>query len=174
MSDKLPLAQVKFLVIDNSEHMREIVCAVLRSLGGRQIREANSSTNGLKLYQSYYPDVIFMESVLTPISGLEVTRTIRNDTLGPNPFVPIIMMSPPTTKDEVLAARDAGVTEFLAKPFTANAILAILSEIVYNPRPFIKAKQFVGPDRRRRNEAVDREQARRQSDMLDDDTGTWS
>lgn len=52
-------------------------------------------------------------------------------------------------KQRVTAARDAGVTEFLAKPISAKALYQRVVNIVANPRPFIKTKVYFGPDRRR-------------------------
>jgi hypothetical protein len=47
------------------------------------------------------------------------------------------------------AARDAGVTEFLAKPISAKGLYQRIVNVVANPRPFIKTKTYFGPDRRR-------------------------
>ena len=60
---------------------------------------------------------------------------------SPNPFVPIIMLTGHTHVDRVLQARDAGVTEFLAKPISINAILSRLVAIVDD-------HQYQGPERR--------------------------
>jgi two-component system chemotaxis response regulator CheY len=44
------------------------------------------------------------------------------------------------------------VTEFLAKPVTAKTLLMRLTNIIEHPRPFVRAKGYFGPDRRRRSE----------------------
>ena len=49
----------------------------------------------------------------------------------------------------VTVARDAGVTEFLAKPISAKALYERIFNVVANPRPFVKTKTYFGPDRRR-------------------------
>jgi hypothetical protein len=49
----------------------------------------------------------------------------------------------------VTAARDAGVTEFLAKPISAKGLYERIVNVVASPRPFIKTKSYFGPDRRR-------------------------
>jgi hypothetical protein len=49
----------------------------------------------------------------------------------------------------VIKARDAGVTEFLAKPISAKALYNRILHIILNPRPFIKTETYFGPDRRR-------------------------
>jgi two-component system, chemotaxis family, chemotaxis protein CheY len=48
-----------------------------------------------------------------------------------------------------MMARDAGVTEFLAKPISAKALYQRIVNVVVSPRPFIKTKSYFGPDRRR-------------------------
>jgi DNA-binding response OmpR family regulator len=74
---------------------------------------------------------------------------IRQPGANANPYVPIIMMTGHSEKKRVTAARDAGVTEFLAKPISAKALHQRILNIVANPRPFIKTKTYFGPDRRR-------------------------
>jgi two-component system chemotaxis response regulator CheY len=52
-----------------------------------------------------------------------------------------------------MAARDAGVTEFVVKPITAKAILDRIQAVIFGPRPFVKTDGYFGPDRRRANAA---------------------
>ena len=59
------------------------------------------------------------------------------------------MVTGHTEKARVTAARDAGITEFLAKPISAKALYHRIVNVVANPRPFIKTKTYFGPDRRR-------------------------
>jgi two-component system chemotaxis response regulator CheY len=82
--------------------------------------------------------------------------------------VPIIMISGYTEKHRVEAARDAGVTEFLAKPITAQSLYSRIAEIMERPRAFIRCDTYFGPDRRRK--AIDNNYTgpwRRQDDMHD-------
>jgi DNA-binding response OmpR family regulator len=81
--------------------------------------------------------------------GLELTQMIRQPGANANPYVPIIMITGHTEKTRVTAARDAGVTEFLAKPISAKALYQRIVNVVANPRPFIRTKTYFGPDRRR-------------------------
>ena len=59
------------------------------------------------------------------------------------------MITGHTEKHRVEAARDAGVTEFLAKPITAANLFARIAEIVERPRAFVRSDSYFGPDRRR-------------------------
>jgi DNA-binding response OmpR family regulator len=63
------------------------------------------------------------------------------------------MLTGHSEKKRVVAARDAGVTEFLAKPISAKALYHRVLNVVANPRPFVKTKNYFGPDRRRSTSA---------------------
>src|SRR5262249_7441988 len=81
--------------------------------------------------------------------GLELTQMIRQPGANANPYVPIIMLTGHSEKKRVVASRDAGVTEFLAKPISAKSLYQRVLNVVANPRPFIKTKNYFGPDRAR-------------------------
>jgi DNA-binding response OmpR family regulator len=59
------------------------------------------------------------------------------------------MLTGHSEKKRVVAARDAGITEFMAKPISAKSLYQRIVNVVANPRPFIKTKTYFGPDRRR-------------------------
>jgi DNA-binding response OmpR family regulator len=59
------------------------------------------------------------------------------------------MLTGHSEKRRVVAARDAGVTEFLVKPLSARALYERIVNVVVNPRPFVRTKTYFGPDRRR-------------------------
>ena len=81
--------------------------------------------------------------------GLELAQMIRQPGTTSNPFVPIIMLTGHSEKNHVMAARDAGITEFMVKPISATALYHRILNVVVNPRPFIKTADYFGPDRRR-------------------------
>jgi two-component system, chemotaxis family, chemotaxis protein CheY len=95
-------------------------------------------------------DLILSDLAMTPMDGIELTRQIRLSERSTNPFVPIIMITGHTERHQVEAARDAGVTEFLAKPITAQSLFGRIAEIVERPRAFVRCEGYFGPDRRRK------------------------
>ena len=74
---------------------------------------------------------------------------IRQPGANANPYVPIILLTGHSEKQRVLSARDAGITEFRAKPISAKSLYERILNVVANPRPYIKTKTNFGPDRRR-------------------------
>jgi len=92
---------------------------------------------------------VITDWVMPIFDGLELTQMIRQPGANANPYVPIIMLTGHSEKRRVMTARDAGVTEFLAKPISAKALYQRILNVVANPRPFIKTATYFGPDRRR-------------------------
>jgi two-component system chemotaxis response regulator CheY len=68
-----------------------------------------------------------------------------------------------------MQARDAGVTEFLVKPFTARDLYRRLYQIIERPRQFVRSEDFFGPDRRRKGAADYQGPLRRDTDVQADD-----
>jgi two-component system chemotaxis response regulator CheY len=141
--------RLRFLIVDDNPHMRRILRTLLNSFGARDVFEAEDGAMGLEAFTHHAPDVVVCDWEMPIFDGLELTQMIRQPGANANPFVPIIMMTGHSEKKRVTAARDAGVTEFLAKPVSAKALHQRLLNIVINPRPFIKTKNYFGPDRRR-------------------------
>jgi len=141
--------RLRFLVIDDNAHMRRIVRTLLHGFGAREVYEAEDGATGLDSFTHYVPDIILTDWAMPIFDGLELTKMIRQPGANANPYVPIIMVTGHTEKARVTAARDAGVTEFLAKPISAKALYQRIVNVVANPRPFIKTKTYFGPDRRR-------------------------
>jgi two-component system chemotaxis response regulator CheY len=141
---------LKALIVEDNMHMRALLRALLNSIGMHDINEATSGKAALELLGARGADLILTDLAMAPMDGLEFTRHVRNDEDSSNPFVPIIMVSGHTEKHRVMAARDAGVTEFLAKPVTAHNLFSRISEIMERPRAFVRCDTYFGPDRRRR------------------------
>ena len=146
---RLDLSALRFLIVDDNVHMRRIVRTLLHGFGVREIHEAEDGASGLEAIRNTSPDILILDWVMPTPDGLELVRTIRNPGSKLNPFVPIIMLSGHSERRRVLEARDAGVHEFLCKPVSAKALYERIARVVLQPRPFIQAKSFFGPDRRR-------------------------
>ena len=140
---------LKVLVVEDNLHMRALLRGILGSIGVRDIEEASNGQAGLAHLRERKYDLILTDLAMQPMDGLAFTREIRTSKQSPNPFLPIIMVTGHTEKHQVQAARDAGVTEFVAKPVTAKNLFARIAEIVERPRPFVRCESYFGPDRRR-------------------------
>jgi CheY-like chemotaxis protein len=129
--------------------MRRILRTLLHGYGAREVYEAEDGAAGLEAFTHYMPDIIIADWVMPIFDGLELAQMIRQPGANANPYVPIIMLTGHSEKKRIVNARDAGITEFLAKPISAKSLYERILNVVANPRPFIKSKNYFGPDRRR-------------------------
>src|SRR5262245_2147706 len=146
---RIDFNRLRLLVIDDNPHMRRILRTILHGFGARDVFEAEDGATGLDSYTHNTPDVVLVDWAMPVFDGLKLTEMIRQADANANPFVPIIMITGHTEKNRVTAARDSGITEFLAKPISAKALYQRIFSCVAHPRPFIRTKTYFGPDRRR-------------------------
>src|SRR6201997_1188660 len=146
---RIDFNKLRFLVIEDNAHMRRILRTLLYGFGSREVYEAEDGAAGLEAFVHYSPDIVITDWAMPIFDGLELTQMIRQPGANANPYVPIIMLTGHSEKKRVISARDAGVTEFLAKPISAKSLYERIFNVVANPRPFIKTRNYFGPDRRR-------------------------
>ncbi|MCZ6606559.1 MAG: response regulator [Alphaproteobacteria bacterium] len=144
------LEDVKFLIVDDNAFMRTIIRQVLSALHAEQVREASDGEDALQIMQTFAPDIIILDWEMKPMDGLEFTRKVRLSRDSPNVFTPIVMVSGHSERGRVVAARDAGVNEFVVKPISAKSLFDRIQAVIERPRPFVRLKSYFGPDRRRK------------------------
>jgi CheY-like chemotaxis protein len=146
---RIDFNRLRFLVIDDNIHMRRILRTLLHGFGARDVYEAEDGAGGLEAFTQYMPDIVLSDWAMPIFDGLELAQMIRQPGANANPYVPIIILTGHSEKKRVTMARDAGITEFMAKPISAKALYQRILNVVANPRPFIRTKTYFGPDRRR-------------------------
>ena len=144
------LGQLKALVVDDNAHMRILLKSLLLALGVGRVYDSADGRSAFVELKAHKPDIVLTDLSMKPVDGIEFTRMVRTGADSPNRSVPIIMVTGHTERQRVEAARDAGVTEFVAKPITIQTLRSKLAEITEKPRPFVKCHTYFGPDRRRR------------------------
>lgn len=141
--------ELKALVVEDNQHFRLLISTVLHTLGINQVEEARDGADALRLLQSFPADFVIVDWKMEPMDGIGFAHKIRHSPDSPNPFLPIIMVSGYSEAALVAEARDAGVNEFLPKPISARSLIARITAVISNPRPFVRSPDYFGPDRRR-------------------------
>ena len=144
--------RLKILVVDDNVHMRKLVSTILQAFGVVQIYEADSAESAWTALRETHPDVVVLDWVMEGMSGIELVRMVRSNPASPNPFVPVIMLTGHTSAEHVQEARDAGITEFIAKPVSVKTMMSRLMAVIDHPRPFVRTNSYFGPCRRRRGD----------------------
>ncbi len=110
----------KALVVDDIPDNREILALMLTRVGF-EIRSANDGEQGVALAAEWNPDIILMDIRMPGMDGFEATRRIR--ALEKGRRVPILAISASAFEEDRTQALDAGVDDFVSKPFRANELL---------------------------------------------------
>ncbi len=138
--------------MDDNVHMLDIVKAVLKGFGATHVFEAKDAQDALVRLRQDAIDIVILDYVMGEEDGVAFLRRLRRDPASPAPFVPVIMLTAHSEKNRVEAARDAGASEFCAKPVTAAEMLRKVAAVIDHPRPFVRCDAYAGPDRRRRDD----------------------
>jgi len=146
------LDSLQVLLVDDNQHMRAIVTAVLKGAGVTRIIEVNDGAQALSALRDRPCDLAIVDFNMQPLDGVEFTRLVRNAPDSANPYMPIIMMTGHAERSRVMEARDAGVNEFVVKPITARSLLSRIQAVIFKPRAFVRAADYFGPCRRRVND----------------------
>lgn len=143
-------SKVNVLVVESTSEMFKLFKNVLAMLEvpDRNIHSAYSKDEGFEKFCTQRHDIVITDWLDNPDTGIELVRKIRTDDKSPNKFVPIIMTAGSSHLTRVLKSRDAGVSEYLVKPFAADALATRLTRVIEKPRPFVISKTYTGHDRR--------------------------
>lgn len=147
--DKKVYAALNVMVVEDTSHMSSLICGILKSLGVGRIFEARNGADALDILNAQAIDLVLIDDLAPPLSGPDVVKEMRISKTNSRE-APVILLTAKSQKSEIFAARDAGVTEILSKPFSAAQMITRIEAVLAKPRPMIKSDAFVGPDRRRR------------------------
>jgi len=117
---------MKALVADDSGIMRKIVARSLRAVGIDDILEAANGNEAAEAFQANSPDLLLIDWDMPGMSGLELVRAVR----ASGSKVPIIMLATDSQRGHVLSAIQAGVNDYVAKPFESHYLRAKLDKFV--------------------------------------------
>lgn len=159
------IKQLDVLVADDHKLTRDMIGQLLSALDCRRVRFAADGADAFSEIIAAPPDLAIVDYHM-PLDGLALLQKVRRAANSPDQTLPVIVMTSMTDRKRIMAFRDAGATEIVAKPFTASAVLSRVAAVIDNPRPFIRAPGYVGPCRRRRADPSYAGPFRRASDTV--------
>lgn len=110
------------LVVDDYKTMVRIVRGLLEQLGFKNIDDAADGASALQKIQSGDYGLILSDWNMTPMTGYELLKAVRSDPR--TRATPFVMVTAEAKAENVVAARQAGVNNYIIKPFT----LAVLKQ----------------------------------------------
>lgn len=158
------LALLSVLVVEDSGFIRLLIVSVLRALGIENVYTAENGAEAIKqikerartLPDGTPPyDLVVCDLLMPEIDGFLFLRFVRSSPDSPDRFMPVAMLSGAADAGFVAKCRDLGSNEFIAKPFSTQAVWDRLMQIIYKPRRFVIGGGYFGPERRRVDKKVE-------------------
>jgi two-component system chemotaxis response regulator CheY len=111
---------MRFLVVDDSITMRRLIVGALNQMGFDQVDQAGNGRDGLALLEHAPVDLIITDCTMPGMSGVDFVRTVRQGAATRR--IPVLMVSTSASRQDIVNARNAGVTGYVVKPFTPELI----------------------------------------------------
>jgi two-component system chemotaxis response regulator CheY len=119
---------MKVLVVDDFATMRKIEKNILGQLGIKDVDEADDGSTALPKLMTTKYDVVLLDWNMPNMTGLELLKAMRAQENLKN--VPVIMVTAEALKDNVVAAAQAGVNDYVVKPFNAATLEEKLKKVL--------------------------------------------
>jgi len=142
------LSHLNVMLVEKHSYMRLLMREILSQFGIREVRDCDNVQDALDMFTERPADLI-MTDWSPGLNGIELLKALRNSKYSLNPYVPVIVITANTESRHIYTARDSGMTEFLAKPISAQRVYSRVCSVIEKRRMFISAQEFFGPDRRR-------------------------
>jgi two-component system chemotaxis response regulator CheY len=123
---------IPILIVDDYNTMIRIIRNLLRQLGFEHIDEANDGTMALAKMRTRQYGLVISDWNMEPMTGFDLLQEVRNDpNLAATPF---IMVTAESKTDNVIAAKKAGVSNYIVKPFNAQTLKSKI-DAVFGAKP---------------------------------------
>lgn len=119
--------KMKILVVDDFATIRRILRTLLKKIGLTNVIEAEDGSSALNVLKKNEVDLIICDWNMPYMSGIELLKAVRGDESLKD--IPFLMLTAEGQKEKVSEAVQAGVTNYIVKPFTADSIQDKLTQI---------------------------------------------
>jgi len=148
--ERADFAALRILLLSEKTHAAQTLRSVLTLAGITRITSVAQSLRALELLTMDRYDAVFCDEASAPVGELTFALAVRRTPGVLDPLLPVFVFHELARRRAVEAARDTGATDFLTCPISPKTVMTKLEAALLNPRPFIKAPDFFGPDRRAR------------------------
>ena len=120
---------MNILIVDDSNTMLRIIRNLLKQLGFNNVDEATDGTMALDKIKSKSYGLVISDWNMEPMTGLELLKQVRssNDNFK---NIPLIMVTAESKTENVIAAKQAGVNNYIVKPFNAETLKSKMASVL--------------------------------------------
>jgi two-component system chemotaxis response regulator CheY len=119
---------IRAFIVDDYTTMLRILRNLLRQLDIHNVEEANDGEAAFHMIQKSQPDLIISDWNMTPMTGLELLRKVRAD--AKLRHIPFIMVTAESKTENVVTAKQSGVSNYIVKPFNAETLRAKIASVM--------------------------------------------
>ncbi|MBT4146610.1 MAG: response regulator [Kordiimonadaceae bacterium] len=119
---------LSILIVDDYKTMLRIIRNLLKQLGFHNVDEATDGAEALNKLRGKSYDLVISDWNMEPMTGYELLKEVRSDDILK--ALPFIMVTAESKTDNVIAAKKAGVNNYIVKPFNAATLKSKLSSVL--------------------------------------------
>ena len=121
---------MNILIVDDYKTMLRIIRNLLKQLGFNTVDEATDGSMALQKLRDKDYGLVISDWNMEPMTGIQLLREVRADSKLKN--LPFIMITAESKTENVVAAKEAGVNNYIVKPFNAATLKTKLSSVLGN------------------------------------------
>ena len=118
---------MRVVIVDDYTTMLHILRNLLRQLEINNVEEASDGDTAYHLLQKNPPDLVISDWNMAPVTGLDLLKRVRAD--AKLKHIPFIMVTAESKTENVIAAKQAGVSNYIVKPFNADTLRAKIASV---------------------------------------------
>mgnify|MGYP001470657841 FL=1 len=118
---------IKILVVDDMSTMRRIVKNIMKQLGFANVEEAENGQDALDKLRAAPFGFVISDWNMPVMTGIDLLRAIRAD--EKLKAIPVLMVTAEAQKENLIEAIQAGVSNYIVKPFTAEVLQEKMNKI---------------------------------------------
>ncbi|MBN1380484.1 MAG: response regulator [Deltaproteobacteria bacterium] len=119
---------ISILVTDDNESIRIVIRRILEKKGYQNVYEVGDGMSAFQLLKSQKIDLIIADWNMPVMSGIELLKKVRQDNeISKTPFIVVSVEGLDVSME---TAFQSGVSDFISKPFTAEALIASLEKVM--------------------------------------------
>lgn len=118
------------MIVDDYKTMLRVIRNLLSQIGFRNVDEAGDGTQALALVRQKQYGLIISDWNMEPMSGLDLLKNVRNAAENHIRAVPFIMITAENKMENVVAAKQAGVSNYIVKPFSAEILKGKIATVL--------------------------------------------
>jgi two-component system chemotaxis response regulator CheY len=121
---------MQILIVDDYKTMLRIIRNLLKQLGFNNVDEATDGSAALQKLRDKEYQLVISDWNMEPMSGMQLLTEVRADTKLKD--LPFIMITAESKTENVIAAKEAGVSNYIVKPFNAATLKTKLAAVLGN------------------------------------------